>query len=213
MKTRFLLALCATLLALVWVAQADTITIENPDFSSPGCAAPGPSVCGPPTDWTVSGSAGNFLPAPTDTQAFAGAQYAYANEGGSLTQDLLTALLANTTYTFTVWELWRNGASFTGAVELVAGGTDVLADATGTPFQGSWEQFTLTYTSPGSGSPIGEDLSVVLTSTGIQGDFDALSDITTTTVPEPSTMVLLGTGLLALRVARRRRAYPLVTSI
>ena len=133
-------------------------------------------------------------------------QYAFANEGGSLTQDLSTPLLANTTYTFTMWEL--GGA--TGTAELVAGGTDVLADATGAvPAPEAWGQFTLTYTSPGSGSPIGEDLSVVLTSTGTQGDFDALSDITTTTtttVPEPSTMVLLGTGVLALGGARRRRA-------
>ena len=205
MKIRFLLALCAAFLASVWVAQANTITIENPDFSTPACTAPGPSVCGPPTDWTVSGSAGILLPAPTEPQAFIGAQYAFANEGGSLTQDLSTALLANTTYTFTMWEL--GGA--TGTAELVAGGTDVLADATGTvPAPGVWGQFTLTYTSPGSGSPIGEDLSVVLTSTGTQGDFDALSDITTTTttVPEPSTMVLLGTGVLALGGARRRRA-------
>jgi len=196
--------LAAGLFAFATPSWGGTITIFNPSFESPACAGPGPSACGPPADWTASGSAGNFLPATTDTQAFSGSQYAYANTGGSLTQDLSTPLLANTTYTFTVEQLWRDGLSFTGEAELVAGGTTVLADATGTAVQGSWEQFTLSYTSPGSGSPIGEDLSVVLISNGVQGDFDALSSITTTSTPEPSMMVLFGTGLFALSVVRRR---------
>jgi hypothetical protein len=139
-------------------------------------------------------------------QAFDGSQYAFANTGGSLTQDLLTDLLANTEYTFTVEELYRSSIAFTGEVELVAGGTDVLAIATGTtPTPGTWGQFTLSYTSPGSGPLIGQDLSVVLTSTGIQGDFDDLSSITTSSVPEPSMMILFGSGLLAFGVIRRRR--------
>jgi len=185
-----------------------TINILNPSFESPACGAPGsgPAVCNP-TNWTVLG-AGAYLPALGDAQAFDGSQYAWANTGGSLTQDLLTPLAANTTYTFTLEELFRNGTNFTGQAELVAGGTTVLATASGTtPVSGTWGQFTLTYTSPSSGPVIGEDLSVVLTSTGVQGDFDDLSSITTTSgVPEPSMIVLIGTGLLAVGVARRRLA-------
>jgi len=204
-RTSWVAAMAVLFVASAAVSWGGTITIINSSFENPSCGTTGPISCSP-VGWTVSGVGAAFLPASGDTHAFDGSQYAVANTGGSLTQDLLTDVTANTEYTFTVEELLRTGLSFTGEVELVAGGTDVLATATGTtPSAGTWGQFTLTYTSPSSGAPIGQDLSVVLTSNGIQGDFDDLSNITTSNVPEPSMMMLCGAGLLAFGVARRRR--------
>lgn len=211
MKTRLNVVILVIMSAVFAGASwGDSITINNPSFESTSCSGPGPVSCAA-DGWTGQGA--TFLPATGDMQAFDGSQYGFVNAGGSLTQDLSTLLLPDTEYELTVWVANRTNNSDAGfcplctfdpVVELVAGGSTVLGQASGnTPAIGTWAEWTLDYTSPASGDPVGQDLSIVLSASASQGDFDLLQ---LQSVPEPSTMLLVGAGLLAvLGGARRRR--------
>jgi MYXO-CTERM domain-containing protein len=155
------------------------------------------------------------LPASTDMQAEDGSQYAYTNGGASLEQVLGTTIQAGVDYDLTIWVGNRTNASsstgfcktcvFDPEVELISATTDtVLGTATGTtPGVGSWAEWTLVYDAPSSGAPIGEDLEIVLSANANQGDFDNVT--LTSSVPEPSTFLFAGAGLLGLGLAARRR--------
>jgi len=216
-RIKSLLAVTATFLGLVSVGQAGTILINNPSFESPSCGTTGPVSCAP-ADWIVggSGTAGAILPASSDPlQAFDGAQYAYANAGGTLEQTLATALQGNTSYELTIWVGSRANDSDTGfcqgcvfdpTVELLAG-TTLLGTASGsTPAVGSWAEWTFTYDASASDPNIGQDFAIELSAAANQGDFDlvGLQTVGPQTAPEPSMLLLAGAGLVGMGLARRR---------
>jgi MYXO-CTERM domain-containing protein len=202
-------------LASAVVSWGGTIAINNPSFESPSCQGTAPVTCAV-NGWAAVGAAGAELPtgvfAPpySQTAAFDGSQYAFVNGGASLTQDLATSLLAGTEYELTVWVLNRGcgGCVFDPTAELLVGGVDVGAATGTTPALGTWGEWTLDYVSPGSGPLVGGDLSIQLSAAANQGDFDLVglsSNATASGVPEPSTFLFAGAGLLGLGLAARRR--------
>jgi MYXO-CTERM domain-containing protein len=211
--------------AIVFLASAavgwgGTIAINNPSFENPSCGSQTTTslACGAPTGWTQDGNdlAAAFLPASTDVlQAFDGSQYAYTNGGASLDQVLSTTIQANADYELTIWVANRTNPNMTGfcklctfdpQVQLVSATTDtILGTASGTtPSVGNnWSEWTLFYDAPASGTPIGENLEIILSSGANQGDYDLVG--LTSNVPEPSTFLFAGVGLLGLGFAARRR--------
>jgi hypothetical protein len=205
------------------VGWGGTITITNPSFENGSCGTQGASpVACFPVGWTQGGNdqAGNFLPTTTDMQAFDGSQYGYVNGGASLDQVLSATIQAGAEYDLTIWVANRtnagsgpcSGCVFDPQVELVSATTDtVLGLASGsTPAPGGWTEWTLDYVAPSSGAVIGQSLEIVLTtSDGLnQGAFDLAgltTNATVSSVPEPSTFLFAGAGLLGLGFTARRR--------
>jgi len=217
-RTSSIVSTAVLFFASAAVSWGGTIAINNPSFENPACTGPGPVACAAPTGWTQGGNdlAAAFLPAPTDVPAFDGSQYAYTNGGASLDQILSATIQANADYELTIWVLNRTNPNTSGfcqlctfdpQVQLVdATTTGVLGTASGTtPGVGDWGEWTLFYDAPASGAPIGDTLEILLSTSGgvNQGDFDMVA--LTSNVPEPSTFLFAGVGLLGLGFAARRR--------
>jgi hypothetical protein len=223
MKIRTSLIASTAAMFLTAVSWGGTIAITNPDFESPVCGTQTttPLACGAPTGWTQGGNdlAAAFLPATTDTlQADSGLQYAYTQGGAFLDQVLAATLQANTTYTFEVAVGNRTNPTNTGfcqlcvfdpQMEIIDANTNaILGTASGsTPAVGAWTDWTATFSTGSVG--VGDSLEIVLFTAGAnQGDFDLVegsSNATVSGVPEPSTFMFAGAGLLGLGFAARRR--------
>ena len=191
----FFLLFCFTLMAgAVW---ADGVTVQNASFetSNPLTSSCGTGCAyntGPIPGWTSTGQSGSWQPSATYFNLPLPDGNIVAYTYGTLSQDL-GALLANTTYTLSVYVGDRlDGGSGSFLVGLLMGGSS--ACSSGGPSSaiggGLFAQETCSFT---TGSAPAGDLSVFLTSTGGgQGDFDKVSVST----PEPSSMLLLGAGLM-----------------
>jgi hypothetical protein len=195
-------------------ASAGPITVANASFET--LPAGGlPSGCGtgcsfsvndPIPGWTSTGSfgqfqpgvqAGNFTYFNTVTD---GITVAYSN-GGTISQTVGDTVVAGTTYTLSVDVGERKDVPDPGSVFLIVGTQTVLA--TGIPaLPGDWSTFTASYTA--TALDAGAAIEVLLSSPGVQGDWDNVH-LAATAVPEPASLVLLGAGLLAFGVIRRRR--------
>ncbi len=246
----FLSSGCATQLL------AGTITINNPGFEADvlNCAPSG--TCGinqAITGWTGStadpngfadgyngaGTLGVYKPSSVQYPGgiAGGVNVAYVTGttySASISQVLGTTLLANDTYTMSVYvgqrvDLTGHAVGCNGwSAALEAGGVVLastnpitqscnLTDPAGQAI-GSFIPVSFTYNSGANPAQLGDSLEVVLTSSGSgtalnQGevDFDnvALSDTQnsspSSTTPEPASMALLGSGLIALAALRARR--------
>ena len=208
----FLFLFCFTLMAgAVW---ADGVTVQNASFetSNPltsGCGAGCAYNLGPIPGWTTSaGQSGSWQPSATYFNLPLPDGNIVTYTYGTLSQDL-GALLANTTYTLSVYVGDRlDGASGNFLVGLLVGGSSACSSggASSAIGGGLFAQETCSFT---TGSAPAGDLSVFLASTGGgQGNFDNVSVSTSNSVPEPSSIQLLGAGLilgcLSLALSARR---------
>lgn len=179
-----------------------TIPVQNASFETFNpLTNPCTGTCaynlGPIPGWTTVGEAGSWQPS-TSYFTFPlpdGNIVAYSN-GGTISQTLTgISVLANTSYTLSVFVGNRlDGYTNTYSIALDAGST-VLCSFSGsssTIVAGTFADETCSFNS-GSVVPSG-DLSIVLTGGGAQADFDNVS--LTSSVPEPSSVLLIGSGLL-----------------
>jgi hypothetical protein len=204
-KTRIIQssAVVALLAGLAGQAGATSIPITNPGFESP-VLVNGAFTQTPPTGWS-GGGAFNPTTANFPGEAPEGQNTGYSN-GSAISQTLSIVLAANTTYALTVLVGDRLDTAFPGYhVQLLAGSTILSECATCvTPLNGSFALVTVTYTTGASDPLIGQALSIVLDSDGLQTNFD---DVRLDAVPEPSSLALLSSSFGAMAVAwsRRRR--------
>lgn len=188
------------------IAQADQINILNSSFEGT-VLSNGAYTVGTVKDWTVTGSSGTWNPldnlpqGPTD-----GVNVGYSN-AGSLSQVLSATLAANTTYTLSVDLLNRNDGypNVSSTLELYAGNNLLSSSVVTGGLAGKSFVQSLTFSMGASGSYLGQNLMISLTSKGAQSDWDNVKLTAVTAVPEPETyaMLLAGLGLMG-GIARRR---------
>lgn len=144
----------------------------------------------------LNGYLGN--PAASD-----GIVFGYIEGTGKIWQDVAIAA-AGTTYTLSADVMHRadGGIPMLGRVSIEVGGTTVATASVVDAGPGSWNQHTVSWTALAGDA--GKTVTILLTSTGTQGDFDKVS-MTAAPVPEPGEWALMASGLGVLGLLARRR--------
>jgi len=129
---------------------------------------------------------------------------AFSN-GGTISQKVGT-VQAGLIYTLSLEIGHRRDEGFAGSADLLVGNTTFMAMGT-VPRPGHWSTFTARFT--GTAANAGDPITIQLKAPGAvpghsQGNFDSVK-LTTTVIPEPGTLGLLGTGLIGLAGLARRK--------
>ena len=209
----------ATILAMVGMlllvpsAFAATIFVANASFESLPTGWPNVTCGGtcaysvglPIPSWNSTGSetgqwrTGGFAGNPP---AIDGSILAYTN-GGTISQDVGSAV-AGVTYTLQVDVLHRTDEALTGVVQLEIGGLVVATAPVVDGGPGTWSNWTAVDTA--TAAQTGQTLTILLSASGGQGDFDNVRlNSTGSSVPEPASCILVGAALAGLTTWRLRR--------
>lgn len=227
-------ALTAVVLAFsTLMANAIPINVPNASFEAPSSPTQTSTNFNIVPGWVFNvqnGSAfgtGSISSNFTSAGASAGNDYAFINNDYPNVTDTMTSaaslgtITPNTTYTLTFALGNRNGNGLYDnpgnvSVSLLANGVPFATDmvSNGTVPNGTFEDFTLSYTTPASAAIIGDNLKIQFATlpeqgTAYQPGFDnvTLSDVAVPAVPEPKSSALLVAGGFALWwLMRRKRA-------
>ena len=202
-------------LALVGAAaSAQAGVVLHEDFNNvPGLTSAGwvlNNASTPPgavAGW-FQGDQSQFAAQSGSAESYAAANYNNAAAGGTLDNWLITPVFS-TAENFTV-TFWVKGAaddlySDHFRFGLSAGGsalTDFVLGNVITAMTGDWTQYTIGMSGLGAGATA--RLGIQYTGLADSSNYIGLDNLTVT-VPEPSTTLILGAGLLGLIAARRRK--------
>jgi len=200
-------------LALASTGFADDIAVNNPSFETlPGGGLTSPGylggvyVIGPIPGWINSGSSGQFQPGGRPDSYYntlgPGPTEAYTN-GATISQIVAATVVPDVTYTFLVdigARLDTSCCAFAGVADLLINNHQYFA--TGVENLGGFATYRATYI--GLAADNGDSITIQLSDPSLtgQGDFDNV--VLLSAVPEPAGILLLGTGLIGIEVARRR---------
>lgn len=227
-------AMAVALMFSALVAKATPITVPNASFESPSSptqTSTNPNIA---TGWIFNVQGGSAYGTRAISSNFtsagpsSGNDYAFINNDWPNVTDTITSaaslgtIAPLTTYTLTLAignekgsDAGLYGAPGNVSFSLLANGVAFATKtvSNGTVPNGTFEDFALTYTTPSSGSIIGENLKIQLATlpeqgTAYQPAFDNVTlDATAVpgSVPEPDTFALLVPGALALFWLMRRK--------
>jgi len=160
-------------------AAAVPVPIANPGFDADHLPLPGddqPTITG--WDTTAGGGDGIFRPTTSDYPLGipSGQNLAYTNGPGNRVAQVLTTLLEpNTRYVLKVEVGWNRNDPFAGyLVRLLTEDNTLLAEdnSSQSPAQGSFVTSMVTFTTGDAHAKLGSKLKILLSSPGIQANFD-----------------------------------------
>ncbi|HEY9621445.1 MAG TPA: PEP-CTERM sorting domain-containing protein [Crinalium sp.] len=181
-------------------AQAAQLTLTNSSFDQGVTLNPG-GVSGIITGWTIGAntSSGVYYPVASDfTPSLSPNDYVAFINRGSISQTLSDTLLADTTYTLNLNVGWRSVfRPVDYSVQLLAGSTLLAEDnltnllqreglTTSAISSGRFFLSSLTFTSTQSTLGIGQPLTIRLSSSGIQTNFNNLTLLAVSQTPTPT---------------------------
>jgi len=209
-------AICSTaaLSALSTAALAGPISVANASFEGPVQSSPGYLQPTGITSWVTTGTTGVWNPTltPPSSATYWSTALPDGNQigftaGGTIAQTLGTNYAAGSVYNLTVAFGNRLDGPYiptnvTMKLFAVTTGTIVASQAidVSTITRGTFKDFSLSYTADGSSD--GKAIGILFTSTGQQLDLD---NVRLNNVPEPGTLILLGSALAGIGMARRRK--------
>jgi hypothetical protein len=190
------------------VMVAAPLAVTNPGFETDVLGSGGFQFT--ISGWTCTNGAnsgdicGVYNPTASQYSSIPSSPNVAFSNGGIITQVLGTNLAPGMVYTLSVDIGKRLDSGFPGyVIELLAGSTVLVSNGiTLNPTAGTFQLQTLTYTSSASGGP----LEILLQgNSGSQTNFDSVSLLAVSAVPEPSTLALAIISLLGIAVVSRLR--------
>ncbi|MEW6417141.1 MAG: PEP-CTERM sorting domain-containing protein [Nitrospirota bacterium] len=210
-RLNLIIGLLVIILLLPVFTEATPVDIENAGFEDLLLSDGSRSFTIP--GWTISGGlAGTYNPLTSRyTDGIPeGSNVAYANYGAIISQTVSNYIITeNTELTLSVDIGWRSDYSLTPQyeIQLWAGGNLLDSVSTSTLIIGDFVTSILSYEVLEDNPYIGQSLTIVLLNTGVSGtqvNFDNVR-LENHPVPEPSTLLLLGSGLLGLGYFIRKK--------